>query len=234
MEDGRWKIGDGSGEALRAPFAISHLQSPISYPGFAPSKTAKAFGKRAFWPPKTIFNYFQGYPADVQPSLLRLSEKMKIEAPRKLAEAANPRANHGWTQMDTDRGRHEFHQSSRIPDSASEVLNRGCGRHGFPLFRYPCHPHYPRSNYSDSGFYAVATFVVLRSRSCRDDSEMDARFGEMQARFPEMDARFSEMRISANLAKSRQISGNLGKSHSGEIFHGYKRHATCSTPPFNA
>ena len=51
----------------------------------------------------------------------------------------------------------------------------------------------------------------------RDGCEMDARFGEMQARFPEMDARFSEMRISANLGKSRQISGNLGKSHCGEF-----------------
>src|SRR5258707_303959 len=46
---------------------------------------------------------------------------------------------------------------------------------------------------------------------------MDARFPEMDARFGEIDARFSEMRISANLGKSRQISGNLGKSHSGEF-----------------
>ena len=39
----------------------------------------------------------------------------------------------------------------------------------------------------------------------RDGSEMEARFGEIQPRF-------AEMNVSPNLAKSRQISGKLGKS----------------------
>jgi len=66
LEDGRWKLEDGVGseETSRAHLAspIFRLLSPISYPGFVPSKTAKSFGKQAILPAKKYFQLFSRLP----------------------------------------------------------------------------------------------------------------------------------------------------------------------------
>jgi len=103
MEDGRWKMEDGDGRRkmegksrFARPSPISHLPSHLLSPvchlpspifaasittanapkiGAAVSKVSKCSGKRSISAPEIIFNYFEGYPADVQPPLVALNEK---------------------------------------------------------------------------------------------------------------------------------------------------------------
>ena len=100
---------------------------------------------------------------------------------------------------------------------------------------HPCNPRNPWSNRFDpasgapvSASPCLRVFVtdcvpaalqsVVRSFGLARFAEIQARFREIVARFAEMDARFPEIRISPNLAKSRQISAILAKTQGGENF----------------
>ncbi len=156
---------------------------------------------------------------------------MKTETWRKRR---NSKVNHGWTRIHTDLGRHGVHQSSMTPFLVPR-----------PLLSVPVCPPSAlcaellrwtggiRVTPSSSVFIRVHPWLNRLPRWAASFGEMQARFREIVARFAEMDARFPEIRISPNLAKSRQFSAILAKTQGGENFRTPNRLPISSNSVFN-